>query len=149
MSLSAAIESCQSSRVAAGRFPLNEAGRMPLRGGTVLWDLRPLHECQRAPVPGAINLGQIDWLVEDHASGRLQPPSVIAKILARVGIVSGCSVVLYAGDRAEALPLARRALSTIGIDEVTGIVEADEDPVALPRRRFDPVRGDAAIASGV
>ena len=147
MTLSAAIEPFQSSRVAAARSPLNEAGRMLSVAGTVLWDLRPLHECHRAPVRGAVNLGQIDWLVEDHATGRLLPPSVIAKILARAGIVSGCSVALYAGGRAEALTLARRALSTIGIDQVTSLDEVDEDAAALPPPRFGHIRGDAVIAS--
>lgn len=118
-----------------------------LRPGAVLWDLRPLHEVQRTPVPGAVNLGQIDWLVEDRASGRLQPPSVIAKILARVGIVPGCSVVLYAGSRAASLTLARRALLTIGIDQVDGIVEPDEDAPATTRVSAGYVRAEVALAS--
>ena len=121
------------------------APRLP--SGAVLWDLRPLHEVQRAPVAGAVNLGQIDWLVEDRASGQLQPPSVIAKILARVGVAPGCSVVLFAGARPEALTLARRALLTIGIDQVEVIEERDEDWAPLARSAVGYAREEAALGS--
>lgn len=102
---------------------------------------------QRAPVAGAVNLGQIDWLVEDRASGQLQPPSVIAKILARVGVAPGCSVVLFAGARPEALTLARRALLTIGIDQVEVIEERDEDWAPLARSAVGYAREEAALGS--
>lgn len=152
--MSPAIESCLSSGNLSARLPLptlTEADRARvaprLRSGAVLWDLRPLHEVQRAPVPGAVNLGQVDWLVEDRASGRLQPPSVIAKILARVGIVPGCSVVLYAGSRAASLTLARRALLTIGIDQVEAIVDQEDDATTMSLPPVRHPRAEAVVAS--
>ena len=89
-----------------------------LASGAVLWDLRPLHEVQRAPLQGAVNLGQVDWVIDDWASERLQVPSVISKILARAGIYPGTAVILYAGDRRESLTLARRALNSIGVTDI-------------------------------
>lgn len=117
-----------------------------LQAGAVLWDLRPLQEAQRAPIRGAVNLGQVDWLAEDRASGQLQPPSVIAKILARVGIRSGRPVILYAGDRTASLSLARRALESIDIDQIDVLVARSDDQAAVRAPVLRPVQHDAACA---
>ena len=100
------------------------------------------------PIRGAVNLGQVDWLAEDKASGRLQPPAVIAKILARVGIFPGRDVILYAGDRVDSLSLARRALESIEIDHI--YVVADDDVAGMPSRARVPasVGRGAPVASG-
>lgn len=150
------VNSYQSSRDGAGLLALSSispADAIPLaprlRAGTVLWDLRPLHDAQRMPVAGAVNLGQVDWLVEDRSSGQLQPPSVIAKILARIGIVPGCAVLLYAGSRTESLGLARRALLSIGVDQVDALGDDDEAtatpfvPHRCERNRAEAVATDA------
>ena len=119
-----------------------------LKSGAVLWDLRPLHAAQRTPIRGAINLGQVDWLAEDKASGQLQPPSVIAKILSRVGITADRAVILYAGDRHESLSLARRALESIDIHQIDVVVdEIDDDPPAASVSAIRSLRHDAIIAS--
>lgn len=102
-----------------------------LRAGAVLWDLRPIDDAQRAPIKGAVNLGQVDWIVEDRVSGTLQPASVISRILARAGIVPGRQVILFAGSRAGSLALARRALALIGVNDVE-LIEALPDEAARP-----------------
>lgn len=98
-----------------------------IRGGAVVWDLRPIHEVQRSPIQGAVNLGQVDWVLDDRASQRLQPPSVIGKILARAGIFPGTQVVLYAGVRVDAIPIAKLALRSIGVERIA-VLKDDRDP---------------------
>ena len=121
-----------------------------LPSGAVLWDLRPLQDAQRSPIRGAVNLGQVDWLAEDKASGRLQPPSVIARILGRVGILPGRAIILYAGDRQDSLSLARRALESIDILHVDVLVDQDDDDRPACSRTTSPVRRDVpAIVPGL
>jgi len=115
--------------------PLSEAalahlGRQ-IRAGAVVWDLRPIHQVQRAPIKGAVNLGQVDWVLDDRASQRLQPPSVISKILARAGIFPGTPVILFAGSRIEAIPIAKLALRSIGVDQIS-VLKDDREPMARP-----------------
>lgn len=97
-----------------------------IRAGAVVWDLRPIHEVQRAPIKGAVSLGQVDWVLDDRETGRLQPPSVIGKILARAGIFAGTQVILYAGRRVDAIALAKLALQSIGVDRIA-VLRDDQD----------------------
>jgi 3-mercaptopyruvate sulfurtransferase SseA len=87
---------------------------------------------QRAPITGAVNLGQVDWVLDEPASQRLQPPSVIGKILARAGIFPGTPVILFAGSRSEAIPIAKLALRSIGVDQISVLKDEREPMVPRP-----------------
>lgn len=100
------------------RIGWRELGRR-MAAGEVLWDLRPVHEHLRFRLDGAVNLGHLDWLLADGDAQRLLDPLVIARVLARCGIVRGTAVIVQPGDRREAIDLAVRALSAIGIHRVT------------------------------
>ncbi len=100
------------------RIGWRELGRR-LAAGEVLWDLRPIHEHLRFRLDGAVNLGDLDWLRADADARRLLEATVIARVLARCGIVRGTAVILQPGEHRDTIDLAVRALNAIGIHRVT------------------------------
>ena len=138
-------------RVVAGKGGLRvrrigwaELGKRLARG-EVLWDLRPVHEHLRFRLEGAVNLGHLDWLLASPHEGRLLDPTVIARVLARCGIVRGTAVILQAGDHREPIDLALRALHAIGIHRVTCLDATRRLDASRYDSAFDAIATSAAL----
>lgn len=83
--------------------------------GAVVWDVRPPGDSKRAPVEGALSLGEVDWLLADNSGGNLIPAAVIEEQLGKAGIHRGRTVIIYAEGRAVEAFVALRALRSIGV----------------------------------
>lgn len=103
-----------------------------LMAGDVLWDLRPIPEHMGERQRGAVNLGQVDWLLADRKTERLLDIGVISRVLGRAGIRPGVGVVLKAGQHRGAIATAVSALTAIGVDRIALLREADRGDPRVP-----------------